>query len=50
MSPFVILGVLGLLCCFILFLVENPVSKPCRPDQMAHHVVSDLAYDPFMGF
>ena len=29
MSPFVILSVLGLFCCFILFLVENSVSKQC---------------------
>ena len=25
----------------ILFLMENPVSKPVDPDQMPHHVASD---------
>ena len=30
-SPFVILGVSGLLCHFYSFLMENPVSKHCRP-------------------
>ena len=27
---------------FILFLMENPVSNHCRPDQMPHYVASDL--------
>ena len=30
-SPFVIVGVSDLFCCFILFLLENPVSKQWRP-------------------
>ena len=25
-----------------LFLMKNPVSKQCRPDQMPHYVASDL--------
>ena len=45
---------------FILFLMENPFSKQCRPnnvgpDQRPHHVASDLGLhcltdDPFTGF
>ena len=27
---------------FILILMENPVSKHCRPDQTQHYVASDL--------
>ena len=27
---------------FILFLIENPVSKVVDPDQMPHYVTSDL--------
>ena len=27
---------------FILFLMENPVSKQVDPDQMPHYVASDL--------
>ena len=30
-SPFVIIGVSNLFVTFILFLMENPVSKHCRP-------------------
>ena len=30
MSPFAILGPSSLLRAFILFLIENPVSKQCR--------------------
>ena len=41
-SPFVLLGVLVYFVTFILFLMENPVSKQCRPDQMPHYVASDL--------
>ena len=31
MSPFVIWRVSGLFVSFILFLMENPVGKQCRP-------------------
>ena len=31
MSPFVILGMSDVFCRFIQFLMENPVSKQCRP-------------------
>ena len=31
MSSFVILEALGYFVAFILFLMENPVSKKCRP-------------------
>ena len=31
MSLFVILGVLGPFCGFYSILMENPVSKQCRP-------------------
>ena len=41
-SPFVILGVWVYFVAFILFLMENPVSKRSRPDQMPHDVASDL--------
>ena len=35
------LGVSDHFVAFILFLMENPVSKHCRPDQTPH-VASDL--------
>ena len=30
------------ICRFILFLVENPLSTQCYPDQMPHYGKSDL--------
>ena len=37
-SPFVILGVSGLFCCFYSIFEANNVD----PDQTPHHVASDL--------
>ena len=42
MSPFVILEMSGLFVAFILFWMENPVSKQRSPDQTPHYVASDL--------
>ena len=55
MSPFVIFGVSGLVFCFILFLMENPVSKQCRPwlDATIIGVLFEsalFASGPFTGF
>ena len=55
MSPFVILGVSGQFCLFFLFLIENPISKYCRPwsDATLCGIWSGsalFAYDPFKGF
>ena len=60
MSLFVILRVVGLFCPFclfcinILFLMENPVSKRCRPwsDATMWHLFwsAMFAYDPFRDF
>ena len=51
-SPFVILGVSGLFCPFIPFLMETPVSKQCRlwSDVTCCGVWSGsvlFVYDPF---
>ena len=35
MSPFVLIGVLVYFVAFILFLLENPGSKQCRPSSDA---------------
>ena len=54
-SPFVILGVSGLFVTFILYLMENPVSKQGRSwsDATSCGIWSGctlFAYDPFTGF
>ena len=41
-SPFVILGMLEVICRFFLLLMKNPLGKQCRPDQTPHDVASDL--------
>ena len=41
-SPFVILGVSGLLCHFYSVFDESPVTNNVDPDQMPHHVAVDL--------
>ena len=47
-SPFIIwgggggVGVRIYYVAFILFLMENPVSKTVDPDQTPHYVASDL--------
>ena len=41
-SLFVILGMLGLLCHFTLFLMESLLANNVDPDQTPHYVASDL--------
>ena len=50
-SPFVILGVFGLyFVAFILFLMENPVSKQCRHLCAVWSGSELFDNDPFTGF
>ena len=41
MSPFVILGLSGSFCSFILFFMEILLANNLDPDQMPHDVASD---------
>ena len=56
MGPYVILGVPVFFVDFILFLMENHVSKQCRPWSDATSCAGDssgsalFAYDPFTSF
>ena len=41
-SSFVVLGVSGLSCRFILFLMKTLLANTVDPDQTPHYVASDL--------
>ena len=41
-SPFVILGVLGLFCCFSSIIDGKSLANNVDPDQMPQDVASDL--------